>query len=132
MTTATVLVGRERRRRWTTAQKRRIVEESFAPGASVSEVAHRHDVHPNQLHGWRKDARLGSLTIVASPQGGFAPVELAEVGQPALPSPAIVAETPPPLLIEVVLRNGRVVRFPERIGTRRAARLVDALDGSGS
>jgi hypothetical protein len=26
-------------------------------------------VHPNQLHGWRKDARLGSLPIVAGPQG---------------------------------------------------------------
>jgi hypothetical protein len=36
------------------------------------------------------------------------------------------------LVIEVVLRNGRVVRFPERIGARRAARLADALDGSGS
>ena len=132
MTTATVLVGRERRRRWTTAQKRRIVEESFAPGASVSEVAHRHDMHPNQLHGWRKDSRLGSLPIVASPPGSFVPVELAGVGQPALPPPAIVAETTPPLLIEVVLRNGRVVRFPERLGARRAARLVDALDGGGS
>ena len=132
MTTATVLVGRERRRRWTTAQKRRIVEESFAPGASVSEVARRHEVHPNQLHGWRKDARLGSLPIVASLPGSFAPVEIAGVDQPALPPPAIVAETTPPLLIEVVLRNGRVVRFPERLGARRAARLVDALDGGGS
>ena len=132
MTTATVLVGRERRRRWTTAQKRRIVEESFAPGASVSEVARRHEVHPNQLHGWRKDARLGSLPIVASLPGRFAPVEIAGVDQPALPAPAIVAETTPPLLIEVVLRNGRVVRFPERLGARRAARLVDALDGGGS
>ncbi|MEA3154916.1 MAG: transposase [Betaproteobacteria bacterium] len=132
MTTATVLVGRERRRRWTTAQKRRIVEESFAPGASVSEVAHRHEVHPNQLHGWRKDARLGSLPIVASPQGRFAPVEIAGVDQPALPAPAIVPEPAAPLVIEVVLRNGRVVRFPERIGARRAARLANALDGSGS
>jgi transposase len=131
MTTATVLVGRERRRRWTTAQKRRIVEESFAPGASVSEVARRHEVHPNQLHGWRKDARMGGLSIVASPQGSFAPVEIAGVEQPALPAPAIAPE-PAPLVIEVVLRNGRVVRFPERIGARRAARLADALDGSGS
>jgi transposase len=129
MTTATVLVGRERRRRWTTAQKRRIVEESFAPGASVSEVARRHEVHPNQLHGWRKDARLGSLPIVASPQGRFAAVEIAGVDQPA---PAIVPEPAAPLVIEVVLRNGRVVRFPERIGARRAARLADALDGSVS
>jgi transposase len=53
MTTGTVLVGRERRRRWTTSEKLRLVEESFAPGASVAEVARRHEVHPNQLHGWR-------------------------------------------------------------------------------
>jgi transposase len=132
MTTATVLVGRERRRRWTTAQKRRIVEESFAAGVSVSEVARRHEVHPNQLHGWRKDARLGSRPIVASPQGRFAPVEIAGVDQPTLPAPAIVPEPAARLVIEVVLRNGRVVRFPERIGARRAARLADALDGSGS
>ena len=132
MTTATVLVGRERRRRWTTAQKRRIVEESFAADVSVSEVTRRHEVHPNQLHGWRKDARLGSLPIVASPQGRFAAVEIAGVDQPTLPPPAIVPDPAAPLVIEVVLRNGRVVRFPERIGARRAARLADALDGSGS
>jgi transposase len=77
MTTASVLVGRERRRRWTTAQKRLIVEESFEPGASVSEVARRHEVHPNQLHGWRKDARLGSLPITPGPPACFAPVEIA-------------------------------------------------------
>jgi transposase len=109
-----------------------MVEESFAPGASVSEVARRHEVHPNQLHGWRKDARLGSLAIVGSPQGSFAPVETAGVDQPALPAAAIVPEPAAPLVIEVVLRNGRVVRFPERIGARRAARLADALDGGGS
>jgi transposase-like protein len=44
VTTVTVLSGPERRRRWTTAQKLRIVEESLAPGASVVEVARRHDV----------------------------------------------------------------------------------------
>lgn len=31
--------GPERRRRWTSAEKLRIVEESLAPGASVVEVA---------------------------------------------------------------------------------------------
>ena len=132
MTTATVLVGRERRRRWTTAQKRRIVEESFAPGASVSEVARRHEVHPNQLHGWRKDARLGSLPLAPGARACFAPVEIAGFDQPALPAPAMVPDPAAPLVIEVVLRNGRVVRFPERIGAQRAARLADALDGSRS
>jgi transposase len=110
-----------------------MVDESFAPGASVSEVARRHDVHPNQLHGWRRDARLESLSIVPGPQGRFAPVEIAAVvEQPALPAPAIAPHPAAPLVIEVVLRNGRVVRFPERIGARRAARLADALEGSGS
>ena len=131
MTTATVLVGRERRRRWTTSEKRRIVEESFAPGATVAEVARRHEVQPNQLHGWRKEARLGSLSITPDPQACFVPVEIAcadPVGVPvptARPELATIAS-----VIEVVLRNGRVVRFPERIGARRAARLADALDGS--
>jgi hypothetical protein len=37
MTTATVLVGRERRRRWTTAEKLGMVEESFEPGVTVAE-----------------------------------------------------------------------------------------------
>lgn len=132
MTMATVLIGRERRRRWTTAQKLRMVEDSFEPGVTVVEVARRHEVHPNQLHGWRKDVRLGSLPIVAGPQASFAPVEIAGVDQASLAPAAMVAEATPPLMIEVVLRNGRVVRFPERIGVRRAARLADALDGSGS
>ena len=60
--TATVLVGRERRRWWTTAQKLLMVEESFAPGASVAAVARRHEVHPNQLHGWRRDVLWGKLS----------------------------------------------------------------------
>ena len=48
--------------------------------------------------------------------------------RPSAAGPAIVPEPTAPLMIEVVLRNGRVVRFPERIGARRAARLADALD----
>jgi transposase len=46
MSTVTVLSGPERRRRWTSTEKARIVEESLAPDASVAEVARRHDIHP--------------------------------------------------------------------------------------
>jgi len=56
MSTVAVLTGPERRRRWTSAEKRLIVDESFAAGASVADVARRHDVHPNLLHGWRRQA----------------------------------------------------------------------------
>jgi len=58
MSAVTVLPGPERRRRWTSGEKARIVEESLAPDANVAEVARRHDIHPNLLHLWRRQARL--------------------------------------------------------------------------
>jgi transposase len=57
MATVSVLAGPERRRRWTTAEKARIVGESLTPGSSVTTVAQRHDVHPNLLHHWRRQAK---------------------------------------------------------------------------
>jgi transposase len=59
MTTVTVLTGPERRRRWSSCEKARIVEESLKPGAGVTAVARRHDVHPNLLHHWRRQAQRG-------------------------------------------------------------------------
>jgi transposase len=38
----------DRRRRWSEEEKRRIVEETFEPGASVSVVARRHDLNANR------------------------------------------------------------------------------------
>lgn len=61
MSKVSVLSGPERRRRWTTVEKLRIVEESQAPSASVIEVARRHDVHPNPLTVWRRQARTGAF-----------------------------------------------------------------------
>jgi transposase len=60
--TATVLSGPERRRRWTRAEKLRVVEETLAPEATVAEVARRYDVHPNLLHTWRRQAERSVLT----------------------------------------------------------------------
>ncbi len=51
-----VLTGPVRRRRWSTAEKERIVEEALAPGARVSEVARRWQVCPQQVFGWRRAA----------------------------------------------------------------------------
>ena len=53
-----VLTGVVGRRRWSAEDKARIVEETFAPGASVSDVARRHDIRPQQLFGWRREMRL--------------------------------------------------------------------------
>jgi transposase len=44
-------------------ERRKIVEATLQPGASVSRVARRHDVNANQVFHWRKlyrEGRLGS------------------------------------------------------------------------
>jgi transposase len=43
------LLGPVRRRRWSDEVKARIVAESFAPGAVVSDVARRHGLSPRHL-----------------------------------------------------------------------------------
>lgn len=58
-----LLTGPARRRRWSSEEKARIVGETLLPGARVSEVARRWQLHPQQLFGWRREAGVG--------EGGF-------------------------------------------------------------
>ena len=46
--------GARRRRFWSSDEKRRMIAESLAPGASVSRVAQRHGVNANLLFTWRR------------------------------------------------------------------------------
>jgi transposase len=50
-----------RRKRRTAEEKRRMVQETFEPGASVARVAQRHAINANQLFLWRKLYREGLL-----------------------------------------------------------------------
>jgi transposase len=61
-----VLPGPERRRRRTPAEKLAIVAETQEPGVTVSLVARRHGVAPNQLFLWRRLASQGALTATQS------------------------------------------------------------------
>ena len=56
-----VLQGPERRRRRTAAEKLAIIAETYEPGATVSLVARRHGLAPNQLFTWRRLASDGAL-----------------------------------------------------------------------
>ena len=52
-----VINGAMGRRRWSADNRARILEETLAPGAVVSAVARRHDLTPQQLFTWRREAR---------------------------------------------------------------------------
>jgi transposase len=58
------VLGAERRRRWSAAEKVSMVRETYEPGMTVSLVARRHAINPNQLFHWRKLERVGALTAV--------------------------------------------------------------------
>jgi transposase len=126
MTSVTVLSGRERRRRWTASEKLRIVEGSLSAGLSVAEFAHRHDVHPNLVHSWRRQARMGELSVAPDGAARFVPVAVAAEDSVALPTGN---DTRPGSTIEVVLRNGRVLRLLEEVPPQLVRQLADALDG---
>ena len=66
----------ERRRRWSAAEKGRIVAESFARGAIVSDVARRHEISPQHLFQWRHAAKSGRLVLPVDDDVMFAPVML--------------------------------------------------------
>jgi transposase len=76
METVEVITSVERRRHWTGQEKKRIVEETEQPGMSVSFVARKYGIHPNQLFSWRKLANEGAFTGV---RAGEEVVPLSEV-----------------------------------------------------
>jgi transposase len=61
-----IITSVQRRRRWTAAEKMRLVEQTFAPGMTVSLVARQNGIAPNQLFTWRRLAAQGALTATGA------------------------------------------------------------------
>jgi hypothetical protein len=76
-----IRVRRERRRRWSPADKLRIVQEAFAPGAVAKRVAERYEISTGLLFTWRRE--------IMTPAGaGFMPVQvIGNVDKPPRPAP---------------------------------------------
>lgn len=72
------ILGQERRRRWSVEEKLTMVRESLEPGHSVSVVARRHGINPNQLFHWRKLYQDGSLSAVSAGEAVVPASELAD------------------------------------------------------
>lgn len=110
---------RRKRRSWNRDEKRRIVDESLEEGASIAEVARRHDVNANQLFTWRR-------------QFGVDPAELKEL-MPILP----VTIAPDTMVeesdsgsngqMEIVLAEGDRIMVWADVDTAALKRVLKAL-----
>ena len=61
-----VITGIARRRRFSIDLKLAVVAETMQPGMSVSYVARRHRIAPNQLFTWRRLYASGALSAVGA------------------------------------------------------------------
>jgi len=129
-----VLGGIERRRRWSSDEKMRLVEETLAPGAKVSEVARRNGVSASLLFTWRRQARAIEAPAAVGPR--FAAVRIAgpdPVAEHAKPRSDESPQSRPATsgrsgLIEISLGGGRRVRVDANVDAAALARVLDVLE----
>ena len=126
-----VLGGLERRRRWSQDDKARIVEETLAPGAKVTEVARRNGVAASVVFTWRRQART-----IEQVGPRFAPVQIAaaeaveENSKPSSEDDRRMRQVPTARngLIEIDLGDRRRVRVDAQVDPEALARVLDVLE----
>ena len=102
-----LLTGPGRRRRWSVEEKARIVAESLEPGASVSEVARRRQICPQQLFGWRRQLRLNTAGSSAKPDERSQPSFVPLLSEPAV-AVTVATSAPSSAAIEITLAGAAV------------------------
>ncbi|PHP29536.1 IS66-like element accessory protein TnpA [Limimaricola cinnabarinus] len=113
-----------RRRRWTEAEKVRIVEESYAAPRMASATARRYEISRSLLTRWRREAREGLLATDGD-RAHFSPVAVAPspLGGPAASDDRGRVDDAGRDRVEIILPNGR--RFV--IGTSTEASVLARL-----
>jgi len=118
------ILGVERRRRWNDDGKLAIVSAVGVGGATVTQVAQRHEVTRQQIYAWRHELKRKGLW---SPDTGalFLPVDAASISD--LPA---VTNAAPSVWVELRLAKGRMLRFESDIAEAALTRLIRAVDGA--
>jgi len=135
-----VITRGERRRVWTTEQKRDIVAESLDSGTTPTEVGRKYGITSGQLYTWRRQMLAGRLDeaprsapsfarveVVAAPRQLEAPEPGASNPEPA-PPPASTGSLRPDGLIEIALPDGISVRVDAQVDSRALRRVLAALN----
>ena len=105
-----VVTSVERRRRWSSAEKLRLVAAMDEPGAVVTEIARRAEVDSSLLYRWRRDLR-SPRTMPA-----FVPVQVApQAIDEGSASKGGVCTPPSPSSSPPLARSSITIAFGERV-----------------
>ena len=108
-----------RRRSWSLDEKRRIVDETLEDGASLAEIARRHDLNANQLFTWRR--QFGVEAAGAKDVAPILPVTIALETAAEEPDPGSSGQ------IEIVLADGDRILVWSDVETAALMRVLKAL-----
>lgn len=121
------ILGRERRRRWTQAQKLEILGSVGANGEPLARVARRYDVSRSQIYNWRHQFKKSGL-LPATVGPTFLPVG---IGAPMLEAePALEGRMASPSIVELCLAQGRRLRFDSGIAAAALTRLIRSVEAA--
>lgn len=114
------------RRRWPEETKRRIVEETFKPGASVAIVARRYELNANVVFAWRRVYRADGMGPSADSAADLIPVKVIapDPRRKEVQSQACVPQTGS---IEVLLAGGTQVRFSGSLAREALREIIAAV-----
>lgn len=112
------------RRRWDDDEKLAIVGAVGVGGATVTQVAQRHEVTRQQIYAWRHELKRRGLW--SSDAGAlFLPVDAPSITDlPAVTNPV------PAVWVELRLAKGRMLRFESDIAEVALTRLIRSVDGA--
>lgn len=118
-----------RRRRWTDAEKFRIVEESYAAPRLVAATARRHRISRSLLTRWRREARAG-LLVTDGDRVPFTPVAVVPEAA-ARPAAGDAMDRPNSARsdrVEIILPNGRRLVVAASTEAAVLARLIQVVE----
>ncbi|MDQ2067144.1 transposase [Xinfangfangia sp. CPCC 101601] len=115
------VLGRERRRHWSDAEKISVLGRVGVDGRTVADVAREADLTRQHIYQWRQELRRKGLW----PVSGSALFVQVDEDTAGLNQPLPPGSVP---MIEILLRNGRQIRCTEVIDDRSLARLIRVLE----
>ncbi len=120
----------EVRREYTSEERAQVLTEAAMPGARVLLVAQRYGISPSLVYRWRREATGRPVRKARPRPPGFVPLLVDGGGSANASAP----QAEPPVQgsradrIEVVLRNGRLLRVASAADPEAIARLAAALE----
>jgi transposase len=114
--------GLERRRFWRDEDKLEIVTSVGVGGATVTQVAQRHEITRQQIYAWRHELKKKGLWSLEA-GALFFPLDI-PVAQPPL------AEEPSPIEVELRLYGGRSLRFDSIVDPATLTSLIRAVEAA--